>query len=162
MTNNIGQMTESLGFDPGLTPASLALFSAAQGASRVCTGIASELALGWNNPRWLCCGSGASGSGGIPRPAFFVLASLISCASHFILAVSTSEEAFAFGVTLSGVVGYIMINYNLARKSALAPQSYVLTSCVSLLTLLQAFGSIWPLMVLITGEVFGTHHVGAN
>ena len=34
MTNNIGQMTEALGFDPDLTSASLALFSAAQGAGR--------------------------------------------------------------------------------------------------------------------------------
>ena len=34
MTNNIGQMTESLGFDPATTTSSLALFSAAQGASR--------------------------------------------------------------------------------------------------------------------------------
>ncbi|KAL7436178.1 hypothetical protein ACHAXM_005047 [Skeletonema potamos] len=38
MTNNIGQMTEALGFEADLTPASLALFSAAQAASRVVTG----------------------------------------------------------------------------------------------------------------------------
>jgi len=138
MTNNIGQMTEALGFSADLTPASLALFSAAQGASRVMTGIASELALKWNLP-WFCgcfstagCGGGGTttggGGGGVPRPAFLVLASLVSAASHFVLAVSTSEEAFAFGVTLSGV----------------------------------AFGMVWPMMVLITGEVFGTRHVGAN
>ncbi len=25
-----------------------------------------------------------------------------------------------------------------------------------------SFGMVWPLMVLITGEVFGIRHVGAN
>ena len=100
-----GQMTEALGFSADLTPASLALFSAAQGASRVVTGIASELALKWNLP-WFCGCCSASGSGaGVPRPVFLVLASLVSALSHFILAVSTSDAAFAFGVTLSGVVG---------------------------------------------------------
>mmetsp|Transcript_11577 Transcript_11577/g.24694 ORF Transcript_11577/g.24694 Transcript_11577/m.24694 type:complete len:810 (+) Transcript_11577:551-2980(+) len=127
MTNNIGQMTEALGFPSDLTPASLALFSAAQGASRVMTGIASELALKWKLPRWLC-GSGQGSNVGIPRPAFLTLASLVSAASHLVLAVSTSEGVFAMGVTLSGV----------------------------------AFGMVWPMMVLITGEVFGTRHVGAN
>lgn len=126
MTTNIGQMTEALGLSPDLTSASLALFSASQGASRVMTGIASELALKWKLP-WFCsCGGGTGG--GVPRPAFLLLASLVSVAAHFVLAISTSEEGFAFGVTLSGV----------------------------------AFGMVWPMMVLITGEVFGTRHVGAN
>jgi len=128
MTNNIGQMTEALGFSSDLTPASLALFSAAQGASRVMTGIASELALKWNLPWFCCCIGSGGGTGGVPRPAFLLLASLVSAASHFVLAVTTTEEGFAFGVTLSGV----------------------------------AFGMVWPMMVLITGEVFGTRHVGAN
>ncbi|KAL7540644.1 hypothetical protein ACHAWF_006746 [Thalassiosira exigua] len=126
MTNNIGQMTEALGLMPDLTPASLALFSAAQGASRVMTGIASELALGWKLPS--CCGCISPGARGVPRPAFLIMASLLSAAAHFVLAVSTTEGAFVFGVTLSGV----------------------------------AFGMVWPMMVLITGEVFGTRHVGAN
>ena len=39
----------------------------------------------------------------MPRPAFLVVASLVSATSHFILAVSTSEVAFTLGVTLSGV-----------------------------------------------------------
>ena len=138
MTNNIGQMTEALGFDPGLTSASLALFSAAQGcisqdiclfafellclllvffctretcslshihtnicllllcvcifpgASRVCTGIASELALKWDLPKCFACCS--SSSGGVPRPAFLLLASLVSAVAHFILAFSVTEE----------------------------------------------------------------------
>ena len=126
MTNNIGQMTEALGFDANLTPASLALFSAAQAASRVITGAVSEAALSWNLP-WFC-GYLSSGGKGLARPAFLVVASLVSAAAHFSLAIATTEEGFALGVTLSGV----------------------------------AFGMVWPLMVLITGEVFGTLHVGAN
>ena len=128
MTNNIGQMTEALGFDADLTPASLALFSAAQAASRVITGAVSEAALSWKLP-WFC-GYLSSGSGGegLARPAFLVVASIVSAAAHFSLAIATTEEGFALGVTLSGI----------------------------------AFGMVWPLMVLITGEVFGTLHVGAN
>jgi len=126
MTNNIGQMTEALGFDADLTPASLALFSAAQAASRVITGAVSEAALSWNLP-WFC-GHLSSGGKGLARPAFLVVASIISAAAHFSLAIATTEEGFALGVILSGI----------------------------------AFGMVWPLMVLITGEVFGTLHVGAN
>jgi MFS family permease len=127
MTNNIGQMTEALGFDADLTPASLALFSAAQAASRVITGAVSEAALSWKLP-WFCGYLSSSGGKGLARPAFLVVASIVSAAAHFSLAVATTEEGFALGVTLSGI----------------------------------AFGMVWPLMVLITGEVFGTHHVGAN
>lgn len=128
MTNNIGQMTEALGFDSATTSSSLALFSAAQGASRVCTGIASELSLKWKLP-WLCGRCFSAGDlSGVPRPAFLILASLVSATSHFLLAVSTSQEVFIIGVTLSGV----------------------------------AFGMVWPLMVLIVGEVWGVRHVGAN
>ena len=92
MTNNIGQMTESLSFDPAATSSSLALFSAAQGASRVCTGIASELALKWEIP-W-CFACILRTTKGVPRPFFLVLASLVSALSHFVLAISTSEAAF--------------------------------------------------------------------
>lgn len=120
-------MTEALGFDHATTSASLALFSAAQGASRVCTGIASEVALGWSPPRF-CQRLLSSGDAGIPRPTFLVLASLVGAAAHFVLAISTSERGFVFGVTLAGV----------------------------------SFGMVWPMMVLITGEIFGTRHVGAN
>lgn len=95
-------MTESLGLDPATTSASLALFSAAQGASRVCTGIASELALRWKVPWFFgCCSAGGRGW---PRASFLALASLVSAVSHFVLAVSTSAPSFAFGVALSGVV----------------------------------------------------------
>jgi hypothetical protein len=88
-------MTEALGFPAGLTPAALALFSAAQGAARVLTGVASERAL---RPR-----RGGAGPG-VPRPAFFVLAALLGAAAHLLLAASTGVGAFAAGVTLSGVV----------------------------------------------------------
>jgi hypothetical protein len=120
-------MTEALGFNHATTSASLALFSAAQGASRVCTGIASEVALGWSPPRF-CRRLFSSVDAGIPRPAFLVLASLVGATAHFVLAVSTSEGAFVLGVTLAGL----------------------------------SFGMVWPLMVLITGDVFGNRHVGAN
>jgi len=92
MTNNIGQMTESLSFDTAATSSSLALFSAAQGASRVCTGIASELALKWEIP-W-CFACILRTTKGVGRPFFLVLASLVSALSHFVLAISTSEAAF--------------------------------------------------------------------
>lgn len=129
MTTNIGQMTQALGFDHTTTSASLAFFSAAQGASRVCSGIVSEKALGWTNlPRWFCGCCLISGDVGIPRPVFLSLASLVGATAHFILAVSTSKVAFVLGVTMSGV----------------------------------SFGMVWPLMVLITGEVFGNRCVGAN
>jgi hypothetical protein len=118
-------MTEALGFDSDITPASLALFSAAQGASRVVTGSISESALSWNVP-WFC--NCFASSRGIARPAFLVLASLVSAVAHFTLAAASTRKGFAFGVTLSG----------------------------------WAFGMTWPMMVLITGEVFGTAHVGAN
>ena len=102
MTNNIGQMTEALGFDPVITPASLALFSAAQAASRVITGSISESAMQWNLP-WFCSFFSGLGVRGVPRPAFLLVASLIGSASHFALAIATTHEGFALGVTLSGV-----------------------------------------------------------
>ena len=114
ITNNLGQMVEALRLDPTTSSASLALFSAAQAASRVLTGAISESALSW--------------SCRLPRPAFLVLASFGGCAAHLLLATATTEIAFVVGVALSGA----------------------------------AFGMIWPLMVLIVGEVFGTAHVGAN
>mmetsp|Transcript_5697 Transcript_5697/g.16015 ORF Transcript_5697/g.16015 Transcript_5697/m.16015 type:complete len:705 (+) Transcript_5697:97-2211(+) len=114
ITNNVGQMVEALRLDPSTSSASLALFSAAQAASRVLTGAISESALGWRFP--------------LPRPAFLVVASFGGCAAHLLLATATTEIAFVVGVALSGA----------------------------------AFGMIWPLMVLIVGECFGTAHVGAN
>jgi hypothetical protein len=93
-------MTEALGFDSDVTPASLALFSVAQGASRVITGSISESALVWNVP-WFCnCFGGARG---VVRPVFLVLASLVSVVAHLTLAIASTEKGFAFGVTLSGV-----------------------------------------------------------
>ena len=114
ITNNVGQMVEALRLDPSTSSASLALFSAAQAASRVLTGSISESALRWRFR--------------LPRPAFLVVASFGGCAAHLLLATATTEIAFVVGVALSGA----------------------------------AFGMIWPLMVLIVGECFGTAHVGAN
>ena len=120
-TNNMGQMVEAMGFSDSVTPASLALFSVAQAASRVATGSLSEAALSWNTKRF-CVNKG------IPRPFFFVAASLLAFAGHGILSVASHEFGFVVGVTLSGA----------------------------------AFGMCWPLMVLVSGEVFGTANAAAN
>ena len=120
-TNNLGQMVESLNFPDMVTPAALALFSVAQSLSRAATGAMSESALNWNTRR---CGI----DNGVPRPVFLIIASFAGFISHGLLAVSTSEIPFVFGVFLSGI----------------------------------AFGMVWPLMVLIVGEVWGTAHVAAN
>ena len=125
MTNNAGQMVESLGFAPAVTPAALALFSVAQAAGRVLTGAVSEAALDWHRGRGHNC---FHPDGGIPRPFFLVVASLLGFVAHGILALARRQFVFVVGATLAGL----------------------------------AFGCVWPLMVLITGEVFGTANVGAN
>ena len=120
-TNNMGQMVESLQFDPSITAASLAFFSVAQAASRVFTGTISESALTWNTNAFCI-------TKGIPRPFFMVVASIVGCVAHFVLGMAKTEFIFVLGVTLSGV----------------------------------AFGMIWPLMVLISAEVFGVAGAGQN
>lgn len=95
-TNNLGQMVESLGFSSIVTPAALALFSVAQAGGRVITGAASEAALEYDTRR--CCIDF-----GVPRPFFFVAASLAGVVAHTILALATEEVSFVIGVTLSGV-----------------------------------------------------------
>jgi Nodulin-like len=119
MTNNMGQMVEALYFPEVITPASLALFSAAQASSRVVTGAVSDWALQWNTTMF---------GNGVPRPVFLVAASFAGAAAHLLLSVASSQGSFVIGVAMSGA----------------------------------AFGMIWPLMVLIVGEVFGTSNVGAN
>jgi len=114
MTNNMGQMVEALRFSPVVSPASLALFSVFQAGSRVVTGAVSESALTWHC-FW-------------PRPAFFIVASLVGFLAHVVLAGATTEFPFVVGVVLSGI----------------------------------AFGMIWPLMVLIVGDLYGKENVGAN
>ena len=106
MTNHVGQMAESLEFPELVAPSCLALFSAAQAASRVVTGSINV----------------------VPRPYVLVLACIWCGVAHGIMAVVTSEFWFVMAVVLSGA----------------------------------AFGMIWPLMVLIVGDCFGTKHVGAN
>ena len=121
MTNNMGQMVEALHFPDEVTPASLAIFSVAQSASRVITGTISDKALRWNM-RFIGFRKG------VPRPMFLISASLASVAAHLLLAVASSKIPFVIGVAMAG----------------------------------GAFGMIWPLMVLIVGEVFGRANVGAN
>lgn len=95
-TNNLGQMVESLGFSDVVTPATLALFSVAQSGGRIITGAASEAALTFETNR--CCIDK-----GVPRPFFFVAASLAAIVAHTILAVATDQVSFVIGITLSGV-----------------------------------------------------------
>jgi MFS family permease len=120
-TNNMGQMVESLRFDPSVTSAALAFFSVAQAASRVFTGSLSEAALNWNVHSFGI-------DRGIPRPFFMILASIVGFIAHFILGLARTKWVFVFGVTLAGV----------------------------------AFGMVWPLMVLISAEVFGLPGAGQN
>lgn len=95
-TNNLGQMVESLGFSNVVTHATLALFSVAQSGGRIITGAASEAALTFETSR--CCIDK-----GVPRPFFFVAASLAAILAHTILAVATDQVSFVIGITLSGV-----------------------------------------------------------
>ena len=95
-TNNLAQMVESLGFSDAVTPATLALFSVAQSGGRTITGSASEIALIYETRRCFI-------DRGVPRPFFFVAASLAAIVAHTILAVSTSLVFFVIGITLSGV-----------------------------------------------------------
>ena len=95
-TNNLGQMVEALGFSKVVVPATLALFSVAQSGGRVITGALSEAALTYETRR--CCIDQ-----GIPRPFFFVVASIASVLAHMILVLATEEVSFVFGVTLAGV-----------------------------------------------------------
>jgi len=95
-TNNLGQMVESLGFSIVVTPATLALFSVAQSGGRIITGAASEAALNYETRR--CCIDK-----GIPRPFFFVAASVLAIFAHTILAIATSQLFFVIGITLSGL-----------------------------------------------------------
>ncbi|CAB9506521.1 Nodulin-like [Seminavis robusta] len=131
VTNNMGQMVESLHLIPmhTTTPASLALFSVAQAASRVITGAVSDSALSWNIAWQYTTKSGDQYElQGIPRPAFLMVASLAGVLAHVFLSLTTTRNFFLLGVCFSGA----------------------------------AFGMIWPLMVLIVGEVFGTANMGAN
>ena len=94
VTNNMGQMVESLGFAPAVTPASLALFSVAQAGSRVATGAVSEAALTWN-----IRGMGMEGA---PRPFFLVVASVLALVAHLLLSVASNEFLFVMGAALAG------------------------------------------------------------
>jgi len=126
ITNNMGQMVESLQFltpSQVITPISLAVFSVAQAASRVVTGYVSDAVLGKKcDTKRFCI------EHGVPRPFFFVIASAIAALAHGVLSAAITESAFLTGIALSGV----------------------------------SFGMVWPLMVLVVGDVFGTKNHGAN
>lgn len=123
-SNNMDKMVAALRFHPEVTPSSLAIFSVAQAAARVVTGGLSENAAHWTSVH-VCLGREV---GGIPRPFFLVMASVVGLFAHVTLAIASSQNMFLTGVALSGA----------------------------------AFGMVWPLMVLITGEVFGPNNIGAN
>lgn len=108
-TNNMGEMVESLEFPDALTPATLAIFSVAQSASRIITGIVSEAALGWN-VRSLCCIDH-----GVPRPFFLVIASTIAFFAHLILVISTSQISFVIGCTISGIAFGMVLSDSVLR-----------------------------------------------
>jgi len=105
VTNNLGQMVESLSFNQVVTPATLALFSVAQSGGRIITGAASEAALTFETQR--CCVDK-----GVPRPFFFVVSSLMAIVAHATLAIATNEVFFVIGVTLSGVAFVSEFNNN--------------------------------------------------
>ena len=88
MTNNMGQMSESLRLHENVTPAALALFCAAQALSRVITGVLSDHCL--QTYDWA-------------RPIFLLVASLAGAIAHIVLAFATHEIPFVIGVALSGV-----------------------------------------------------------
>jgi len=62
------------------------------------------------------------------------------------------RPAFLIGASLIGVVAHLLLSV------ATTEGFFVLGVALSG----AAFGSVWPLMVLIIGEVFGTTNVGAN
>jgi hypothetical protein len=95
-TNNMGEMVESLGFPDALTPATLAIFSVAQAAARIITGVSSEVALKMKVNSF-CIDSG------VPRPFFLVVASFIAVLAHLMLVVSTSQTYFVIGCTVSAL-----------------------------------------------------------
>ncbi|CAB9523616.1 Nodulin-like [Seminavis robusta] len=102
-TNNMGQMVEALGFTESVTPATLAIFSVAQAAARISTGILSEAALKWSNVSVPSFIRAEDSNGGIPRPFFLVIACSISLLAHLLLAASTDLVSFVFGCAISAI-----------------------------------------------------------
>ena len=113
MTNNMGQMVESLLFPPDAAAACLSIFSVSQAFSRAATGFIAD-AL-WQRFQ-------------VPRTLLVVVATVFGMLGHLMLAVSDDRVSFVAGVLLAGI----------------------------------AFGMIWPLMVLIVGDLYGKRCHGAN
>lgn len=131
ITNNLGQMVESLGLPVDTAPAALALFSVAQAISRVATGAVSDWALSWDWIRQNFVHHMARPDGdkyamhlqlnGLPRPVFVLIASFAGACAHVFMSITSTRNWFLVGVCFSGA----------------------------------AFGMIWPLMVLVSAQEFG-------
>ena len=133
VTNNMSQMVESLHLPPQTTtPAALALFSVAQAASRVLTGAVSDWALSWNVGKFFRFRR----SGGTNDDA----------------SIGVPRPIFLIVASFAGTLAHIFMSVTTTRNF------FLLGVCFSG----AAFGMIWPLMVLIVGEVFGTANMGAN
>lgn len=133
ITNNTGQMVEALHFPAAVAPASLALFSVAQSGGRVITGAISESALSWNTASCKCCGT-------------------CCCGCYNKNSTGVPRPAFLIVASLVGVLAHLV----------LAITTHEVTFIIGVACAGVAFGMVWPLMVLVVGEVFGTAHHGAN
>jgi hypothetical protein len=89
-------MAESLRLPSRVASASLAVFSVSQAIARVAVGALSESALTWKT-------DGFGIDGGVPRPVFLVVASVVGVFGQGILAYATTLGPFVVGIAFSGV-----------------------------------------------------------
>jgi MFS family permease len=89
-------MVESLRLPSTVASASLAVFSVSQAIARVAAGAISESALTWKTDRFGI-------DGGVPRPVFLIVASVVGICGQGILAYATTLGPFVVGIALSGV-----------------------------------------------------------
>jgi hypothetical protein len=139
VTNNMGQMVESLKLPKHTTtPAALALFSVAQAASRVMTGAVSDWALSWD---WF------------HKVFFYHPSSSRSLGNGTRLKLhGIPRPVFLLVASFAGTFAHIFMSLTTTRNW------FLVGVCFSG----AAFGMIWPLMVLIVGEVFGARSMGQN
>eukprot|EP00539_Tryblionella_compressa_P013310 CAMPEP_0178816162 /NCGR_PEP_ID=MMETSP0746-20121128/1205_1 /TAXON_ID=913974 /ORGANISM="Nitzschia punctata, Strain CCMP561" /LENGTH=657 /DNA_ID=CAMNT_0020477169 /DNA_START=155 /DNA_END=2128 /DNA_ORIENTATION=+ len=137
VTNNLGQMVESLKLPKHTTtPAALALFSVAQAVSRVGTGALSDWALSWE---WV-------------HEQFTYKSNDLDDGTLRLQLTGLPRPAFLIVASLAGSCAHIFMSLTTTRNLFL----------VGICFAGAAFGTIWPLMVLIVGEVFGTRNIGQN
>jgi len=154
-TNDMGQMVESLQFPSHTTSASMALFSVAQALARVCTGFLSEVALSWDYKQ----------SASYTYSIGWVLSLIrgndirssktegdisLTCTGKD--PVGIPRSFFLLVASIMGVIAHIVLSLSSHRVG------FVFGTVLSGVS----FGMVWPLFVLIVGEVFGTGNVGAN